>query len=458
MKKTLLLLFALVGGVVSSSADVLVEDITSRFAGGYVWDGDNETKTVNGDGTITYNAKKYGGLATWYGDSDLSGYKELVIEYSSNAPAWTQVLLMNTSDETIAKASASDGVYLLVCNLEGKDLTHIKQIAIQQTSSDDNCDIIISKVYFRSFDHSTTGIDIPFDEWGCILTSAFSGYTDYDKVVFTYTVTGYTSDYENWGSGAIKSRKGNYKVAALPLITGDGTYSYTCTVGDLKKALEDVEDQYGIQGISFETWSYGDPKTCITERQSVKLYRAVVNITFPAGKTLISYSPSTGVELDVTDVDGLTAYAVSSVTKTAVNLTETKGVYAGGHGYILEGTAGATYNIPVVASAPSAGTNLLNGTEDGTETVSANSVYVLSNGKFCLFTGTEIPAHKAYLKATEVPSSARDLEIVIDGLSTGIKNIKVGSEDNIYYDLSGRRVLYPTKGLYIVNGKKVVIK
>ena len=41
---------------------------------------------------------------------------------------------------------------------------------------------------------------------------------------------------------------------------------------------------------------------------------------------------------------------------------------------------------------------------------------------------------------------------------TAIKNIKVGSEDNVYYNLNGQRVLYPTKGLYIVNGKKVIIK
>lgn len=457
MKKTLLLLVALLGGVNVVNADILVEDITSRFAGGYVWDGDNETKTVNGDGTITYNAKKYGGLATWYGDSDLSGYKELVIEYSSNAPAWTQVVLQNTSNETIANASASDGVYLLVCNLEGKDLTHIKQIAIQQTSSDDNCDIIISKVYFRSFDHSTTGIDIPFDEWGCILTSAFSGYTDYDKVVFTYTVTGYTSDYENWGSGAIKSRKGNYKVAALPLITGDGTYSYTCTVGDLKKALEDVEDQYGIQGISFETWSYGDPKTCITERQSVKLYKAVVNVTFPAGKTYVSYASDNA--FDFSEVTGLEAYTVSALTSSSATLTKVTEAPAS-TGLILKGTAGETYNIPVKASASAVGTNYLKAAVTAT-TVEANSTYVLSSGQFMLFTGTEIPAGKAYMLKNDVPTGARgDIEIIIDGMSTGINMVEdVRSKmDGVFYDLSGRRVLYPTKGLYIVNGKKVIVK
>ena len=161
----------------------------------------------------------------------------------------------------------------------------------------------------------------------------------------------------------------------------------------------------------------------------------------------------------MTDVDGLKAYVVGGVTATSVKLTETKGIYGANLGYILEGTAGATYNIPVVDDALNNGGNKLSGTGDGAETVSAYSVYVLSDGKFCLFTGTEIPAHKAYLPASYVPTEGHELTLVFgDDDATAIKNIKVGTEDNVYYDLQGRRVLYPTKGLYIVNGKKVIVK
>lgn len=44
------------------------------------------------------------------------------------------------------------------------------------------------------------------------------------------------------------------------------------------------------------------------------------------------------------------------------------------------------------------------------------------------------------------------------GGTTDIKDMKVDTKDNLYYDLQGRRVLYPTTGLYIVNGKKVILK
>ena len=49
----------------------------------------------------------------------------------------------------------------------------------------------------------------------------------------------------------------------------------------------------------------------------------------------------------------------------------------------------------------------------------------------------------------------RSLDIDFGDGTTGIKNLKVGVEDNVYYDL---RVLYPKKGIYIQNGKKVIIK
>ena len=43
-------------------------------------------------------------------------------------------------------------------------------------------------------------------------------------------------------------------------------------------------------------------------------------------------------------------------------------------------------------------------------------------------------------------------------LTTGIANVNVDSKNAVIFDLQGRRVAKATKGLYIVNGKKVVLK
>ena len=80
--------------------------------------------------------------------------------------------------------------------------------------------------------------------------------------------------------------------------------------------------------------------------------------------------------------------------------------------------------------------------------------YKLSN------TGT-IGANKAYLSYNNPEGgSINAREFIGFEEATGLKAIDNGqlTIDNVVYDLQGRRVSQPTKGLYIVNGKKVVIK
>ena len=74
----------------------------------------------------------------------------------------------------------------------------------------------------------------------------------------------------------------------------------------------------------------------------------------------------------------------------------------------------------------------------------------------------ELGAHKAYLETADdiAPTLARVALIFDDGETTGVKEVKglKAETRGEYYDLMGRKVAQPTRGLYIVNGKKVVIK
>ncbi|MBR3896326.1 MAG: hypothetical protein IKJ42_04805, partial [Bacteroidaceae bacterium] len=61
------------------------------------------------------------------------------------------------------------------------------------------------------------------------------------------------------------------------------------------------------------------------------------------------------------------------------------------------------------------------------------------------------------------PSQAaalRTISINVDGEegTTAIDNSIFNNGETVVYDLQGRRVENPAKGIYIVNGKKVVIK
>ena len=90
------------------------------------------------------------------------------------------------------------------------------------------------------------------------------------------------------------------------------------------------------------------------------------------------------------------------------------------------------------------------------------AIYVLRGDKFYRAYSGTLPANRCYIaKPTAGARAIPDyLEIGEGDGTTGLKSIENGELkiDN-YYDLSGRRVLYPTKGgVYIYNGKKIVIK
>lgn len=111
----------------------------------------------------------------------------------------------------------------------------------------------------------------------------------------------------------------------------------------------------------------------------------------------------------------------------------------------------------------------LNDLKAATEEVSTTGIYVLAeeNGKvgFVPMTSGTLAAGKAYLDAKDVEAVLADgvrfIAIGNDDVLTGISQIENGKVNNDVYDLQGRRILnsqFPQKGLYIVGGKKIMIK
>lgn len=69
--------------------------------------------------------------------------------------------------------------------------------------------------------------------------------------------------------------------------------------------------------------------------------------------------------------------------------------------------------------------------------------------------GVVIPAGKAYL---EVPGKTPAKFFGLDGEATGINSVKTAKADGAYYTLEGVKTTKPVKGLYIHNGKKIIVK
>ena len=93
----------------------------------------------------------------------------------------------------------------------------------------------------------------------------------------------------------------------------------------------------------------------------------------------------------------------------------------------------------------------------------ATNYYVLKNGEFhkILANSSKMPAGKAVLRLPGIDNGARILSIIggPDDGTTGIRNHNAIEAESKWFDMQGSRIERPSKpGLYINNGKKVVIK
>ncbi len=163
--------------------------------------------------------------------------------------------------------------------------------------------------------------------------------------------------------------------------------------------------------------------------------------------------------------DGLTAYQIkaANISGSTITPTQVTAAVPAGTGLLLKGTAGADYDIPVAASGTALNDNKLVGVTTATAIGGASTVYhyILKDGAFYHASAGTLAAGKAYLSLDAAPSSARSLVLMFDeaeNTTTGINAVKGVEANGAVYNMNGQRVAQPTKGLYIINGKKVVIK
>ena len=195
------------------------------------------------------------------------------------------------------------------------------------------------------------------------------------------------------------------------------------------------------------------------------LYKKVVPVSIP------SSGYASLVSSDKLDFSGTIANlnapykATAATSGSGVTLTSMSGVVAASTPMIIKGAGGKTAYIPITSAAATANVsgNLLSGSATDAQDIAANEAYILKGGKFCLVTGaSSVPAGKAYLLANKVDGGANELTFVIDEENSGTtgieKTIVNKATDGQIYNLAGQRVAQPTKGLYIVNGKKVIVK
>jgi hypothetical protein len=196
-------------------------------------------------------------------------------------------------------------------------------------------------------------------------------------------------------------------------------------------------------------------------------------ISFSSGSLYATYCNQSDVDLTVPK--GLTAYAITGTTDNSVTLEEVKFLPK------YESTATTAYIALLLKRADTSkneigpsfiydgnetrpGTNLLKFASSGVATA-GKELFVLYKDEFVKATGT-IPQYKCYLEipAAMAQNNSRSFSIG-DGGTTGIVSMDNGKlimdneADAQWHDLQGRKIQKPSKaGLYIINGKKVVIR
>ena len=194
---------------------------------------------------------------------------------------------------------------------------------------------------------------------------------------------------------------------------------------------------------------------------AVCLYREVVSATISSvgWTTFVSTSP-----LEFKNYSDANAYMVTNASGTTLTLSQVTGNVPAETPLLISGTKNATVNIPVAASSTTdvSANKLKNGT--GASVNAADKYVLVARDSKAVFAPTgdhaaTVPVGKAYLDLNGVTLAP---EFVLDDSeTTGIESVNSevkGFFDGEFYNLSGQRVTKPTKGLYIVNGKKVIIK
>ena len=419
-----------------SSIDVAITDNSGNSAtikystdGGTVWN-DYSTLSITAEGTTTVQAKV---VKDGYFDSDVvtTKYKKVASLHNATTVSeytvwdWTKATTQVNLDDTTIPSRDAENVN--AADFDGTVYDNVGWI------EGFNAQALVMSKFQRPFDSSN---------------KAYQG----TSLKFTTTVPGAVKvEFCNTGSS---SRPYRYLYV-------NGTATEYKSNGTSKVTTDFIPVEAGeveLKGVI----KAGEGADVDTEN-----YLRVFKVTFAPTETATittadyaTYVPSFKVAVP----DGVKAYIVSATTSSEATLAEVSVIPADEPVIIykdVDANTEVTFTATDAAAIDVTGNKLQTGavaSADGTQ-------YILANGGsgvgfYKATTGTSIAEGKAYLVS---PSGAPVLLFnFFDDLQTTGINAVNGSRFMVngsqVYNLNGQRVAQPTKGLYIVNGKKVAIK
>lgn len=248
-------------------------------------------------------------------------------------------------------------------------------------------------------------------------------------------VTIYAPSLTTYGSYAFHSNKSDRKIRVFSSSMGTYLTEWSSYSSDIE-AISDVT----VSGVTARQ----DPEN--TANYWSTYYHPAANVKINTAGVQMFKASLSGDNLTLTEVDG--------------------SVIQAGQPVVLKATSGGTLNMELTPTTATGdfSDNDLEGTT-ASITGAAGNAYVLNAksgtgaGFYKLSPSGTLGANKAYLTYT-VPAGAAAREFFGFGETTGIDapTTEANDADAVVYDLQGRRVTHVTKGIYIVNGRKVFVR
>ena len=377
-----------------------------------------------------------------------------VVDANTDAAARTAYLKVYAIDDE------NNDVYSNVVTItqEGVPPVVTKEYFVKVTNTSDLTDgqyLIVNEENGIAFDGSLTTLDAVGNNKEVVVSENIA--LAETSLIFTYDANAKT----------LKSASGYYigQTSDANGLASDKTTTYENAISFDDKGNANIVS--GSAYLRYNAASNADrfryyKSSSYTNQKPVQLYKlttttptVAVTITDAGYATYCS-----AYNLDFSNVSGLTAYE-ATIDGTTVAFDEGDKIFAAGEGILLKGSE-STYTIPVIASATANTNNKLVGVLAEEEV--AAGIYVLLNtnnnpGFYKTKSAFTVGAHTAYLPAQAGGNGAREFIAIDDNTTTGVNSMDNGqwTIDNVY-NLNGQRVNNAKKGLYIVNGKKVVIK
>lgn len=424
--------------------------------------------------------KDVNGAKTWYGGLPLEEGSEY---YLVNKDWCTDIVLKNDTeveggyknfkiekagDYTFKVSEDEDGLFLDVAGWKvnyalvtdasqlaaGKDIIIVGEnngalYALGEQKSNNRGAVAVTKEKgIITVDHSGS---IPFITLDCIEGEAG-------------TLWGFDTDDGYLCSASSDKNYLRLLTSSLMSFTDHPNAQATIEIAEDGQATIVFQGEYSRNDLRFNYNKSGDPLfSCYVSTSDMPhayIYMETELDEIPLEVTITEAEWATYVaEDDVTFPEGVTAYVPTTISTTSVGLTQVSQAMKG-EAVIVNGAAG-TYQLAYAEEAISE-KNAGNQFEISDGTVSDGSQYVLSNKKdgivgfYKVKAGVTIPTGKPYLV---IENAAKEFVPFAGGEATGIETIDNGQWTiGDAYDLQGRKVQKLSKGIFIQNGRKVVVK